>query len=387
MYNNKVYVYKKEDYRDYIDQRESEGIDVLTIAGLDLFDWDENTFDLNLTSAIQAIKSGVYTSLQLEQVLYKVSEINQNIRFIIELDLKNFVIEELGIFFSDIEVICVKKQFTEDCGVVTDNQIKRKVNEINLKDLNILYKEIHNNLIGHNNFKEKLFEEIDVFRFFNTEVRDLPIMSIFLLGPSGVGKTEIARLMHSFLDANPKSSLAKINFANYKNESSLASLIGSPPGYRDSDGDSDLVQKLKRSNTGVLLVDEFEKADSAVHNFFLQLLEEGKFDDAMGKVYDLDGYVIIFTSNLGAEEYVEKIPPELRSRYNMVARFNYLNYEEKLKFALKIIENYGVKINKKMSLKDEERILTGIDLEAENNLRNIQKKIRKNFYMLIKEQD
>src|SRR5699024_5263069 len=151
------------------------------------------------------------------------------------------------------------------------------------------------------------------------------------LGPSGLGKTEIARIFHRFLD--PKNPLAKINFANYKSENSLASLIGSPPGYVNSEAESDLVQKINKSNAGVLLVDEFEKADPAAHNFFLQLLEEGKFDDAMGRVHNLNGYIIIFTSNLDKHNYKEKIPPELRSRFNVVNRFNALNFEDKKEFA------------------------------------------------------
>src|SRR5699024_9206440 len=105
------------------------------------------------------------------------------------------------------------------------------------------------------------------------KIKDQPIMSLFLLGGSGLGKTELGRTIHEYLSKD--TPLAKINFANYSGEGSLASLIGSPPGYRDSGEESDLIKKIKSSGTGLLLVDEFEKATPSVHNFFLQLLEEG----------------------------------------------------------------------------------------------------------------
>lgn len=76
-------------------------------------------------------------------------------------------------------------------------------------------------------------------------------MSLFLIGGSGLGKTELARTIHKYLCK--ETPLAKINFANYSSEGSLASLIGSPPGYRDSGDESDLIKKIKESSAGVYL--------------------------------------------------------------------------------------------------------------------------------------
>ena len=70
-----------------------------------------------------------------------------------------------------------------------------------------------------------------------------------------------------------------------------------------------------RSHSKVILIDEFEKASKPVYNFFLQLLEEGKFTDSLGREYDLDKYIIIFTSNMPKEKVGEYLPPELRSRF------------------------------------------------------------------------
>ncbi|WP_411955625.1 AAA family ATPase (plasmid) [Alkalibacillus sp. S2W] len=350
--------------------------------------WQVFFFDCSVVYFLVANFCTFILHYTVEQVLYSACENNNSIHFITEVTLKNFVLDEFGSFFNEIEEMNIKEKHTDvkDEDIAEQNQqSKNKVIEIKPSKLDNLFNQVNASLVGHNNFKKILMEEINMFRFFNKEVNDLPIMSIFLLGPSGVGKTEIARIMHNFLDENSRSPLAKINFANYKSESSLASLIGSPPGYKDSDGESDLVQKLRKSNTGILLVDEFEKADSAAHNFFLQLLEEGTFDDAMGKIYNLDGYIIIFTSNLDSEGYKEEIPPELRSRFNMVTRFNHLNSDEKITFASMILNKYSEKSDRKMSSNDKNMILENIDLINENNLRNIQKKVRRNFYYYIKE--
>ena len=76
-----------------------------------------------------------------------------------------------------------------------------------------------------------------------------------------------------------------------------------------------------RSRSKVILIDEFEKASKAVYNFFLQLLEEGKFTDSLGREYDLEKYIIIFTSNMPKERIGEFLPPELRSRFSYKCAF------------------------------------------------------------------
>lgn len=75
--------------------------------------------------------------------------------------------------------------------------------------------------------------------------------------------------------------------------------------------------KIKRSKSGVILIDEFEKGDSAVWSFFLDLLENGKFTDSQGEEHDLNGYTIVFTSNTPRTEVQNKFPPELLSRFNL----------------------------------------------------------------------
>lgn len=101
--------------------------------------------------------------------------------------------------------------------------------------------------------------------------------------------------------------------------------------------------KLKSSGTGVLLIDEFEKADPAVWNFFLELLETGEYTDSQGTKHDLNGYVIIFTSNEPRSTVHDKFPAELMSRFNLKVNFNHLETAEKVLF----VESYISKIANK----------------------------------------
>ena len=135
---------------------------------------------------------------------------------------------------------------------------------------------------------------------------------------SGVGKTETARVLSDLLA--PGQPLPKINFGNYSSKDSLNSLIGSPRGYIGSE-EGELSLKIEASESGVILIDEFEKANPAVWNFFLDLLESGHFTDPQGAMHDLDGYTIVFTSNAPKEEVRGKFPPELLSRFGLKARF------------------------------------------------------------------
>ena len=103
-------------------------------------------------------------------------------------------------------------------------------------------------------------------------------------GSSGIGKTETARLLHTFL--SPGENFIKINFGNYSDHNALSSLIGSPRGYVGS-SQGELSRKIERSKSSVILIDEFEKSSREVHNFFLELLSDGCFTDSLGHEFNL----------------------------------------------------------------------------------------------------
>ena len=105
-------------------------------------------------------------------------------------------------------------------------------------------------------------------------------------------------------------------------------MIGSPRGYVGS-SKGELSEKLTNSRSKVILIDEFEKCDKQVQNFFLQLLEDGVFTDSLGRDYNLDKYIIVFTANLPSDKITTKISPELLSRFNLKYSFSLLTDREK----------------------------------------------------------
>jgi len=210
----------------------------------------------------------------------------------------------------------------------SDVEIK-KLTVLSQGELDMFIENFNHNLIGHPNFKKRLKYSLNNFIALN-KVKEQKVFSIFLFGKSGIGKTEVARLMASGLQEN--SYLAKINFQNYSSQDALNSLIGSPAGYIGCEH-GELSDKIKKSKVGVVLCDEFEKTTRPVFSFFLELLEEGKFTDSMAREYDLDGYILIFTSNLQNEsDYKKTIPPELQTRFDLVCEFEEPTHSEKTKF-------------------------------------------------------
>lgn len=187
--------------------------------------------------------------------------------------------------------------------------------------------EFDERLTGHANFKYYLHERLTAFRLAHA-LGDQRIFSIFLFGESGIGKTETARLLSELVSGGERY-LVKINFEAYSSQDSLNSLIGSPSGYVGCEG-GELNDKVEKAKAKVLLCDEFEKTKQDVRSFFLELLEDGAYTDRMGVEHDMDGYVVVFTSNVKDEkELRERIAPELLTRFDLICEFVSPTVEEK----------------------------------------------------------
>ena len=133
-----------------------------------------------------------------------------------------------------------------------------------------------------------------------------PIGSFFFLGPTGTGKTELAKAMAEAL-FNDEKAMIRFDMSEFKEEHSAALLYGAPPGYVGYEEGGLLVNKIRQQPYAVVLFDEIEKAHQSVYDIFLQIMDEGKLHDRLGKEGDFSNALVIFTSNVGSEWLIEQI--------------------------------------------------------------------------------
>ena len=133
-----------------------------------------------------------------------------------------------------------------------------------------------------------------------------PIGSFFFLGPTGTGKTELAKALAEAL-FNDEKAMIRFDMSEFKEEHSAALLYGAPPGYVGYEEGGLLVNKIRQSPYSVVLFDEIEKAHSSVYDIFLQIMDEGKLHDRLGKEGDFSNAIVLFTSNVGSEWLADQI--------------------------------------------------------------------------------
>jgi ATP-dependent Clp protease ATP-binding subunit ClpC len=132
-----------------------------------------------------------------------------------------------------------------------------------------------------------------------------PIGSFLFLGPTGVGKTEVARTLAQFMFGSEKS-LVRFDMSEYMEKHSVSKLIGSPPGYVGYEEGGQLTERVKRAPYSVVLLDEIEKAHPDVFNILLQVFEDGQLTDGLGNTVDFKNAILIMTSNIGARHLMKR---------------------------------------------------------------------------------
>ena len=180
-----------------------------------------------------------------------------------------------------------------------------KLTEAETKKLIRMEEELHKRVIGQHVAIEAVSKAI---RRSRAGIKDpkRPAGSFIFLGPSGVGKTELARTLAEFLFGD-EESMIRIDMSEYMEKHAVSRLVGSPPGYVGYDEGGQLTEAVRRKPYSVLLLDEIEKAHPDVFNILLQILEDGRLTDAQGRTVDFRNTIVIMTSNIGAKDIARNV--------------------------------------------------------------------------------
>lgn len=245
----------------------------------------------------------------------------------------------------------IREQVTRMCGIPADKMSTDVSDKMVNLDGNIKSK-----LYGQDTTVDQVLERIYV-SYAGIANEKKPMASFLFLGPTGTGKTELARL----LSENLNMPLLRYDMSEYQEKHSVASLIGAPPGYvgySDSNlGGGKIINDLSKNPYSILLFDEVEKAHPDVYNLFLQLLDEGRITGSNGKTVNAKNTIVIMTSNLGARDsernnigfgdqaktgeseraLKEYFKPELRNRIDMICKFGKLDRLAVKKIVVKFV--------------------------------------------------
>ena len=175
-----------------------------------------------------------------------------------------------------------------------------KLTEAESQKLIRMEDELHKRVIGQH---QAIVAVAKAIRRARAGIKDpkRPTGSFIFLGPSGVGKTELARTLAEFLFGD-EDALIQVDMSEYMEKHSVSRLVGSPPGYVGYDEGGQLTEAVRRKPYSVVLLDEVEKAHPDVFNILLQILEDGKLTDSQGRKVDFRNTIVIMTSNLGAAQ-------------------------------------------------------------------------------------
>lgn len=382
MIKRDISLYNIEDFHTYVNQQEALGYRVQSVTN-----YVKNDDIAELVPLLDIIDLSAYLGIDLgTQALFEqlIPLYPIGVNLIADIKYENEVREKLRFLINTIHYIDIgggnKKKTTDN-----PNKNVNRIVDLTPEDLNVFMKSFDIKLYGHEKFKREFHNLVNTYRVFN-KIGEHNILSLFLMGESGIGKTEVARTLHQCLGG--KRKLAKINFGNYSSKDALNSLIGSPRGYIGSES-GELFMKVKESDTGVILIDEFEKGDSIIYNYFLDVLENGKMTNSQGEDIDLNGYVIIFTSNLTPQNFDSFLSPELRSRFNYIGIFQALKNNDKEKFVKRrmsdIIGKYNDNYETKLPSYSHSMLCSRINVNEYTNMRDLNQRIREVFVDFLDE--
>lgn len=216
-------------------------------------------------------------------------------------------------------------------------------------------------VVGQDEAVKKIAHAIQVHRAGLTDPNK-PIGSFLFLGPTGVGKTEVAKSLANYL-FHDEQKLIRIDMSEYMEKHAVSRLIGSPPGYVGHEEGGQLTEAVRRNPYSVVLFDEIEKAHPEVFNIFLQILDDGRLTDGQGRTINFKNTVIIMTSNIGsdlilqAKKIDDKVKNEIEARLHKAFRPEFLNRIDDIVF-FNMLDESIIKDIARVHLKNFERRLT-----------------------------
>ncbi|WP_019947677.1 ATP-dependent Clp protease ATP-binding subunit [Hymenobacter aerophilus] len=221
-------------------------------------------------------------------------------------DTEKKLIDQLDTAKKDWEEETKKKRYTvkeenvaEVIAMMTGIPVSRVAQKESAKLLN-MGEELKGKVIGQDKAIQQLVKAIQRTRVGLKDPKK-PIGSFVFLGPTGVGKTELAKVLASYL-FDKEDSLVRIDMSEYMEKFSISRLVGAPPGYVGYEEGGQLTEKIRRKPYSVILLDEIEKAHPDVYNILLQVLDDGILTDGLGRKVDFRNTIIIMTSNIGARD-------------------------------------------------------------------------------------
>ncbi|MEE3195467.1 MAG: ATP-dependent Clp protease ATP-binding subunit, partial [Candidatus Neomarinimicrobiota bacterium] len=232
--------------------------------------------------------------------------------------------------------------------------------------------ELHKLIIGQNEAIDSVTRSIQRART-GLKSHKRPIGVFMFLGPTGVGKTELAKVLANYLFSHTES-LIKIDMSEYRERFSVSRLIGAPPGYVGYEEGGELTEKVRRNPYSVILFDEFEKAHLDITNILLQLFDEGVLTDGLGRKVDFRNTIIIMTSNLGTKDIKSD------SRYGFIEKTDAFDYENIKNLIIDNVKNaFSPELLNRIDEKivfhtlDQNDVLSIVDLQLKELIFNLEK--------------